>query len=692
MSKEDKSKLSEYNHHVVKKLFSIAGNYKIWFLAAMAALVFSTAFELILPVLMQRTIDRYVISDWSYLPGQASAVGADLYIEKEGLLYQSGEDLYVLTSELPSLDLKDSDRGPWLVFRLTEEVSSLLSSSGLSPAVMDDSSRGALSKNDLETLDRDIYRTLRTEDLEGLKKNSLVYFALLCLILIFSFVQMYNMAWTSQGVMKNLRVRMLSHTMKQSLGYLGDTPVGTLVSRITSDVETINEFFTSVTISVLKDLTIMAGVLVTLYILNPRLALITIITTPPVLIMTGVFRRLARTAYRKQRFWIGKVNGFISEHLTGMEVIQIFGQEGNTKKNFRDNNRNLLKASLNEMYVFAVFRPLVDMFTSVSLGVVIYAGAGMFNRGILTLGVLIAFIDLIQKFYRPVMDLSEKFTIMQSAMAGGERIFQLLDEDYSIPDRGSLPSGSYGEGKIDFRNVRFAYKKEDYVLKDLSFSVKAGETAAIVGYTGAGKTTIASLAARLWDIQSGEILLDNRNITDIPLQDLRNTVQAVQQDVFLFSGTVLENITLGLEVPFERVLEASRRVQADSFIQQMDKGYESHVQERGANLSAGQRQLIAFARILVHDPKVVILDEATANIDSETEKLVQNAIDQVLKDRTSLVIAHRISTIQKADRILVLSQGELVEQGTHEELLDKQGLYFSLYKLQYENGNPRDQD
>ena len=691
MSFEEKVKLSEYNHHVVKKLVSIAGHYRIWFLAAMAALVLSTAFELVLPVLMQKTIDRYIISDWSFISGGSAFINKEDLMNQKGILHQSGEDLYILTSELPSFDLKDPGDESWLVFRLTEKNTDLLGAAGTDVVLMDDESFGALPKNALKNLEPGVYRSLRSGDIQGLKKNSLFYFVLLCLILILSFIQMYNMAWTSQGVMKNLRIRMLSHTMKQSLGYLGDTPVGTLVSRITSDVETINEFFTSVTISVLKDLTIMGGVLVTLYILNPRLALIMIVTTPPVLILTGVFRKLARTAYRKQRYWIGKVNGFISEHVTGMEVIQIFGQEKNTKKTFRENNRNLLKASLNEMYVFAVFRPMVDLFTSVSLGVVIYTGAGMFNKGFLTLGVLIAFIDLIQKFYRPVMDLSEKFTIMQAAMAGGERIFQLLEEDHSIPDNGTLPSDIYSRGQVDFKNVQFAYKKEDYVLKDLTFSVKAGETAAIVGYTGAGKTTIASLAARLWDIQSGQILLDNHDITQIPLKDLRTMIQAVQQDVFLFSGTVLENITLGLDIPFERVVEASRKVQADSFIQRMDKGYESLIQERGANLSAGQRQLIAFARILVHDPKVVILDEATANIDSETEKLVQNAIDQVLRNRTSLVIAHRISTIQKADRILVLSQGELLEQGTHEELISRKDLYYSLYKLQYENGNSKDQ-
>ena len=586
--------LSEYNHQVVTRLFRMAGPYKIWFLVAGTALLISTVAELTLPVLLQRTMDQYILSDW-----------AD--------------------------------------------------------------------------------EAIKAANLKGLGINTLYYFLLLGVILIFSFFQMYTMSWTSQGVMKDLRIRMLSHVMNQSLGHLGDTPVGNLVSRITSDVETINEFFTSVTISVLKDIAMMGGVLVTLYILDSSLALITLATIPPVLIATLIFRRLARTAYRNQRHWIGKVNGFLSEHIGGIEVIQIFGQERRARREFDGNNKNLLKASLAEMYVFAVFRPLVDLFTSVTLGVVIYLGAGMYNRGILTLGVLIAFIDLIQKFYRPVMDLSEKFTIMQSAMAGGERIFQILDEEESLNDSGQKVLPDSVRGQIEFDSVSFAYKKEDYVLRNISFTAEQGETIAIVGYTGAGKTTIASLAARLWDIQAGRICLDGVDITEYPLKSLRRTIQAVQQDVFLFSGTIAENIALGSDIPFEKIREAAEQVQADHFILEMEKGYDSPVEERGSNLSAGQRQLLSFARVLAHNPDVVILDEATANIDSETEKLVQKALETVLKGRTSLVIAHRISTIQKADRILVLSQGELVEQGTHEELIAKKDLYYSLYKLQYES-------
>ncbi|MDC7240477.1 MAG: ABC transporter ATP-binding protein, partial [Spirochaetales bacterium] len=453
-------------------------------------------------------------------------------------------------------------------------------------------------------------------------------------------------------------------------------------SRITSDVETVNEFFESVTISVLKDVAIMIGVIVTLFILNPLLAVITVCTLPPIFMGALFFRRMARSAYRRQRHWISRVNSFLSEHIAGMEIIQIFGKERRTREQFNKDNEELLKASLSEMYVFAVFRPLVDLFTSVSLAVVIYGGSVLLNRQILSLGILIAFIDLIQKFYRPVMDMSEKFSIMQSAMAGGERIFSLLEEDHRIEDSGTWDCCDI-EGKIEFKNVNFSYRENEPVLKNLCFTAEPGETIAVVGYTGAGKTTIASLATRLWDIDSGEILLDGRDLKEYSLSHLRGSIQSVQQDVFLFSGSLRDNITLGTDMSEEELHRAAETVQADSFISKLENGYDTELQERGKNLSGGQKQLLSFARAVAHNPSVLILDEATANIDTETEKLIQKAMDKLLEGRTSLVIAHRISTIQRADRILVLSQGELVESGTHEELLALGGLYYNLYNYQY---------
>ena len=683
----------EFDTDIIRKLLVFTRKYALWFGLAIGALIFSTAAELALPVILQKSIDRNIMARWTWIDKAEvetlSRVKESSYISSpDGRVYLLSSDLKGLDSsrrkELQSQGSLASEE--WYIFDAGELDPSLLDAiPELSMIESGDGSYGVLKRSQLESLGSDEYRAVRSADARALGARGIQYFILLTAVMIFSFVQIFAMAWTSQGVMKDIRLKMFGHIMHQSLSFLGDTPVGSLVSRITSDVETVNEFFESVTISVLKDIAIMGGVVITLFLLNPVLALITICTLPPIFIGALFFRRMARSAYRRQRHWISRVNGFLSEHVAGMEIIQIFGKERKTKERFNEDNDELLKASLSEMYVFAIFRPLVDLFTSVTLGVVIYGGTVLLNRQILSLGILIAFIDLIQKFYRPVMDLSEKFSIMQSAMAGGERIFSLLEEDHRIEDSGTLDCCDI-RGEIEFKNVNFSYRKDEPVLRNLSFKANPGETIAIVGYTGAGKTTIASLATRLWDIDSGQILLDGKDLKEYSLSHLRGSIQSVQQDVFLFSGSLKDNITLGTEMSDEELHSAAAMVQADLFINRLEKGYETELQERGKNLSGGQKQLLSFARAVAHNPSVLILDEATANIDTETEKLIQKAMDRLLEGRTSLVIAHRISTIQRADRILVLSQGELIESGTHSELLALGGLYYNLYNYQYAAG------
>jgi len=691
--KSEKSINRNRDRGIIRKLLQFTSKYRIWFVLAVAALVLSTIAELLLPVILKQSIDENIISRWIWISSDIEEAGE---ITAGQTVYTSDDGrVFILESEIKGLsaarrnELKENHRmssESWYVF--PEDPAVREKTDFLSHIVNLDLNMAAISHEEMKALDRDLYRSIRLNDVKVLKKRVFAYFLLLIIILIFTFIQIYSMSWTSQGVMKDIRTTMLSHILRQSLSYLGDTPVGSLVSRVTSDVETVNEFFTSVTISILKDLAIMGGVIVTLLYLDRRLALITLLTLPPVLLATLIFRKLARDAFRRQRHWISRVNSFLSEHVAGMEIVQVFGIERDTNLQFEERNEELLKASMSEMYIFAVFRPLVDLFTSLTLGVVIYAGASMMNRQMLSLGILIAFIDLIQKFYRPVMDMSEKFTIMQSAMAGGERIFNLLDENNIIPDEGTVSPDSKIQGDIEFRNVNFSYRPGEPILKDLSFKAKAGETVAIVGYTGAGKTTIASLATRLWDIDSGTILLDGIPLDRYNLSYLRKSIQSVQQDVFLFAGTIRENITLGSAIDDEKVKEAAATVQADRFIEMMEKKYDTEIQERGKNLSGGQKQLLSFARAVAHNPAVLILDEATANVDTETEKLVQKALDNLLKGRTSLVIAHRISTIQKADRILVLSEGRLVEEGRHEELLALGGLYYNLYNYQYASNDP----
>ena len=525
---------------------------------------------------------------------------------------------------------------------------------------------------------------------EAITRDSLMLLVLLGVGLAASFVQVYLMSMAGQGIMKTIRLQLLGHTAGQSLSFFGKHPVGSLMTRITNDVETISEFFSSVVMTLIKNFLVMAGVIAVLFYLDPRLALATILTLPPVIVITFVFRTRARAAYRRVRESMSGLNAFLSERIAGMKIVQILAQEQRTSSEFSRKNGDLLSANISEMHVFAVFRPLISFLGTVSLAVVIYFGAGLYRDGIITLGVLIAYLDLVGKFYRPLQQLSEQFTIMQSAFAGAERIFDLLETEDRIPEYGRVKnssavfsSGSGSSPAVAFRDVRFSYKEDDPVLKGISFTAERGDRLAIAGYTGSGKTTIANLAARFWDADSGAIEVFGTDIRKIPLKQLRESVQTVQQDVFLFSGTIRENICMGRELSDRELEAAAETACLMPVIRELDKGFDHVLTESGTNLSGGQRQLIAFARIIAQDPPVLILDEATASIDTETEKLIQEGLNNLLKGRTALIIAHRLSTIRGADRILVLSGGKIAETGTHEQLLAAGGLYSSLYRYQF---------
>jgi len=526
-------------------------------------------------------------------------------------------------------------------------------------------------------------RELRRPDFLGLVRAGILFLAVLLGVLLFTFAQTYLQAYVGQMIMKDLRTQAFDHTIGLSLRYIDSQPVGRLVNRITNDVETINELFTSVLPSLLKDFSMMGGVLVALFLLSPRLALVALATLPPVFALTLVFRGRARDVFRGVRLAVSRLNSFLAEHLAGMRIVQLFVRERRSRDQFRQNNDGLLGASLNEIYLFATFRPIVDLLSTTSLAVIVYFGGYFLLHDLISLGTLIAFLNLIRMFYEPVMDLSEKYNILQSAMAGAERVFALLDTRAVIQEPAVPRALGQVKGRIEFDRVDFAYKEGEPVLRGLSFTVEPGETVAIVGYTGAGKTTITSLLTRLWDIQGGAIRLDGIDIRDLPTAELRRRVQSVLQEVFLFSGTVADNIRLGSPIPEEQVRQAAKLVRADSFIERLPAGLASPLAERGANLSMGQRQLLSFARVLAHNPDVLILDEATGSIDTETEKLIQEALQELLRGRTSLVIAHRLSTIRHADRILVLHQGELFESGTHEELIARQGMYYNLHRMQF---------
>ncbi|MDR2433645.1 MAG: ABC transporter ATP-binding protein/permease [Treponema sp.] len=699
----------EYDSSLVRRILSYLKPYRMLVFLTLITLAISTLGELYIPVLQQRLIDEAVLARFLVFR-------ADRYEEERERLDGESAAAYEEMTRLPggiTLDemiFVPQNRHTVLKGKAEEELRKrgilddvqwyAFSYNAGDSAAEVVQKRGelfltrpagagftaAITSADLYSLPLDEIAAVRGKDISVLVRGGGIFLAVLALVFVFTFSQTWTTNQMSQKVMKDMRLELFKKTASQSTAFLSRHPVGRIVTRLTGDVETINEFFTTVLVAFLKDLSIMAGALITLFILSPRMALIVITTLPPVFILTLVSRFKARDAFRRQRTASSKVYAYLAERLAGVQVVQLFRREAKSGGEFASRNRELLDANLGEMYVFATFRPIVEWFSTFTAAVVIVAGSRMVLSLSVSLGVLIAFINLVQMFYAPVMDIAEKYTLLQSAMAGGERVFKLLDTEERIPDSGKRSIEGIVRGHVEFDNVRFSYKTGEEVLKGLTFAVKPGEMAAIVGYTGAGKTTIINVLARLWDIDSGEIRLDGVPVKDVPLEELRRSVLPVLQDVFLFSGTVEENISLGIPLSEDEIINAAKAVHAHEFISRLPDGYKTTLSEGAANISSGQRQLISFARVIAHNPQVVILDEATSSIDTETEHLIQLGMKRVLAGRTSFVIAHRLSTIKNADRILVLSGGHLAEEGRHEELIARNGLYAGLYRLQYEEG------
>jgi ATP-binding cassette subfamily B protein len=693
----DDSVTKGYDRTITARIMAYLRPYAWMVATAVLALAIGTAGELYLPVLVKGTVDGALMVSWVDLDPAARA-GARALVKPEDPLV--GGRAIVPASRLAGVSgaqrkalVASGTLGSEALYlvRLEPEAPSRAAQEGAFAAAQALGGREAAREGDFAVLPLSVVRrlapadaaALRLQDARIVSRNVLILFAALVALLGATFFQIYLSSLMGQRIMKDMRMQLFRHVSTRSLAFLSRQPVGRLVTRMTSDVETINQFFTDVLAAFLKDATLMAGVLIVLFVLDRRLALILLATLPPVAIVTAFSRTKARDAYRRQRTWLSKVNSYLSERIAGMAVVKLFVREAAASAEFKAKDRELMRANLGEMYVYATFRPIVDFLGATSTAVVIYFGARMFGLELLSLGTLIAFINLVGMFYAPIQDLSEKYTLLQSAMAGGERVFKLLDSADAIPDRPRVAMPETVRGHVEFDHVRFAYKPGEWVLKDLSFNVEPGEMVAVVGSTGAGKTTVTNLITRLWDVQEGEIRLDGLPVRDLPLDGLRRAVQPVLQDVFLFSGTIEDNIRLGGEVSVERMRVAARAVHADEFIERLPEGYSTPLAEGATNLSSGQRQIISFARVLAHDPRIIILDEATSSVDTETERMIQRGLEGLLAGRTSIVIAHRLSTIRHADRIIVLAAGRVAEEGSHEELLERRGLYWNLYRLQY---------
>ena len=520
--------------------------------------------------------------------------------------------------------------------------------------------------------------------MEGLTLFALVFVGTQFLRLVFSYFQVVLLNTVGQYVMFDLRREIYNKLQHQEVSYYDRNPVGRIMTRLTADVDALNELFTSGVTDLLGDLVMIAAILAVMFYMDWRLTLITLLTVPMLFAATTWFRKGARKGFDLVRIKIARIYSFLQEHFSGAQTVQIFNAEAKSLRRFARINDEHRQANIDTIYYYAVFFPLVDLIGATGIALIIWYGGYRVMQNALTLGGLVAFIQYSGFLFQPIRDISDKYNVLQGAVVASHRIFKALDLPILINSPAKPLKSGRAEGRIEFENVWFAYNEEDWVLKDVSFTVSPGQSVALVGHTGSGKTTITNLLMRFYDVQRGRILLDGVDVRDWDLQSLRENFAVVLQDIFLFTGTVESNIRLGREdITDERIRWAANEVRADNFIQRLPHEYKSEVRERGAGLSVGQKQLISFARALAFDPALLILDEATSSIDTETEQLIQQAIARVMRNRTSVIVAHRLSTIQRADKIIVLHHGEIREQGTHQDLLLLQGLYWRLYKLQY---------
>ncbi len=522
------------------------------------------------------------------------------------------------------------------------------------------------------------------QNYHGLLIITLLLFATLIFQAIVQYFLTYFTQYIGQRTIFDIRTQLFTHTQNLAAKFFDKTPIGRIVTRVTNDIESLNEMFSSGIVMVFSDVFIILWIFVFMFFMNWQLSLVTLSVLPILVYGTFLFRKKVRNAYRNVRFHLARLNAYMQEHISGISVVQLFNKEKEELKKFANINNDHKQANIQSIFYYAIFYPSVELISSIAVGLIIWYGGGQSISNVITLGTLFAFLQYTEMFFRPIRDLSEKYNILQTAMASSERVFKLLDDKTIIKNPENPIKLNGFIGNIEFKNVWFAYNDEEYILKDISFTVNRGKTIAIVGHTGAGKTSIINILTRFYDIQRGQILIDGIDIREINKRDLRKYISIVLQDVFLFSGTIKSNISMNnSNITDEQIVHAAKIVGADKFIEKLPNKYDEEVKERGATLSVGQKQLISFARALVYNPQILILDEATSSVDTETEILIQQAIDKLLKGRTAIVIAHRLSTIQKSDKIIVLHKGEIKEIGTHQELLAKRGIYYKLYQLQY---------
>jgi ATP-binding cassette, subfamily B, multidrug efflux pump len=683
-----------YNWRILKRLAGYALPYKRTIVAGLCLSILITLFDLTVPYLTKIVIDRYIVASWHRIdlkqPGDPRFQRLQ---ERYGPL--TAPDRSHTAAYISSRQVKEIDPADLHLLRAQDRLGAerfyRISPTADPEAVPDHARPHLIAMADgaslipysvMQGLPPKEVLKLRADDIRGVTTIALLFFFFLLLSLAAGYGEYYLLEWTGQRVMQDIRLGLFETMQSQALRFFDRHPVGRLVTRVTNDVENLNEMFKSVFVTVFKDLFILVGILAILLALNWRLALICFILLPVIVLVTRIFSTMAREAFRELRSTVARINSFLQERIRGMQVIQLFGRERFQMEAFsRINYQNYL-AGIRQIRVFALFMPAMELFSTLAVAFLIWHGGGKVVQDQLTLGTLVAFIGYIQMFFKPIRDISEKYNIMQLAMASSERIFEFMDATEIIPAPASPKTPPHVEGHLVFDNVSFAYEKGKPVLFNVSFEVRPGETAAIVGATGSGKTTIVSLAERFYDPDEGSVILDGVDLREWPNGELRDAISLCMQDVFIFAGRLADNIVLGRPgVSPDAVRRAAKTVNALPFIERLPKGFETELGEGGAALSTGERQLLSFARALANNPRLLILDEATSSVDPETERLIQEAIFRMAAKRTTLIVAHRLSTVRHADRIMVMHRGRIREQGTHEELMALGGIYFKLNRL-----------
>ena len=654
----------------MKRLLKYLKPHALTMLIVSVMVLLITAVELYKPIIIGDAIDYYINGYYNaYAVVDADAPGAvrygDVYISKNYDADAGSESYYQMFLYNDNYYMAEN---------ITAEECELLEKAG--SEILSEYAENA------KCLTRDELKELRHFDFTGICRAALLYLGALLAGFVLNALQTYMLQKLGQDIIYKMREELFAHIHSLSLSFFNTQPVGKLVTRVTNDTEAVNEMFSSVLVRLFKNIIKIIGYAVVMLSINVKLAGYSFLLLPLIGVLTFVFRHLSRQAYRITRNKITDINTFLSENISGMKLIQIFTREKEKYAEFEDKSKGLYKAGYREMMIFAIFRPIIYLLSIAALAIIVARGGSLVLGGTISIGTLYIFINYISSFFDPIQELAEQFGTLQSSIASAEKMFQILDVKPEIVNP-AHPVDVKLDGKIEFKNVWFAYEKDEYILKDVSFTINPGEKVAFVGATGAGKSSILNLIGRYFDIQKGEILIDGVNIKDIDTDVLRGAIGQVQQDVFLFTGDIKSNISLRNEnITLDEIKAAAKYVNADSFISKMPGGYDEPVTERGSTLSAGQRQLISFARTLAYKPTILVLDEATANIDTETESLITEAMEKLMTGRTTIMVAHRLSTIQHADKIMVMDKGRIVESGNHQELLMQNGVYRKLYDLQ----------